>query len=509
MKKILSVLLVVTLILSCFMAVSASADVPELKGPGNVVLKRLGYSAAFDPNTDLCGTLIEEVTGYQAQYYMLPAENADEKLAMEVTGGADYDVVNLSYDQFQTLKSQGALMPLNDLLDAYGPAVKAALTEETWKSVSDDEGNIYAVAYKYPYEKEVNSYMQCRWDLMKAAGIEKLPETIDEFYNDLVTLKAFYGDEYIIFTGPNREIAEGKAQWVLPLAITSAFGIYDDWMVDEEGKVYYMTEAEGFQDMCDFMAKCYSEGLLDPEWAANTTSSVTEKFSSGRAIITMAGRNISQVVSPAMIENLGLDWSDFGYIGPLTGKDGLCKYQESNSCSEVSAILRSSKNAADVMNWWNMRVENQLYLNFGVEGVHFTYDEKGDIDPINPIFADERGNSYYYLDVTDEATFGHDWPSRVRKSQGQYEAFKSVAIYCAENRPEIYVKDVFAPMATGNAFGRYNVGLFNSVQDWLLQIMNGNKNFDSLKTFMSDWSVNGGEEVRTELQTWYDGYYTK
>lgn len=506
MKRYLSILLALALALSC-VSFAAMADVPELKGPGNVTLKRLGYNVAFDPNTDGVAKLTEEVTGYHVEYYMLPAEQADEKLAMEVTGGSDYDVVNLNYDQFQRLKNQGALMPLNDLLEAYGKDILGALSEETWRSMSDADGNIYAVAYKYPYEKEVNSYMQCRWDLMTKAGIEKLPETIDEFYDCLVTLKKFYGDEYIIFTGPNREIAEGKAQWVLPLAIASAFGIYDDWMVDDEGKVYYMTEAEGFKDMVEFLQKCYAEGLLDPEWAANTTSSITEKFSSGHAIITMAGRNISQVVSPAMIENLGLTWEDFRYIGPLTGKDGLCKYQESNSCSEVSAILRTSKNAADVVNWWNLKLQNQLFINFGVEGVHFTYDEKGDIDPINPIFADERGSSYYFLDVTDEKTFGHDWPSRVRKSQGQYEAFKAVAIYCAENRPEIYVKDVFAPMATGENFGLYNTGLFNSVQDWILQVMYGNKTIDSLPEFMSDWAVNGGEDIRRELQDWYSEYY--
>ena len=485
----------------------AGPDVPELKGPGNVTLTRLGYNVAFDPNEDPIAGLIAETTGYDVEYFVLPAENADEKLAMEVSGGANYDVLCLTYPQFQTLMSQGALMPLNDLLEVYGQDILNEVPEESWKSISDTDGTIYAVPYKYPFPQDVNSFMSCRLDLMREAGITELPTTIDEFYDCLVTLKEYYGDEYIIFSGPTRETASTAIQWVFPLSIASAFGIYDDWMVNEDGEVYYMTEAEGFQDMVDFLAKCYDEGLLDTDWAVNTGNTVIEKYSGGKAIIAMSGRDSAQVCSPVLIETLGLDWDDIGYIGPLVGSDGTCVYQEMNANSQVSAILRTSENAADVVNWWNLKLQNQLFLNFGIEGTHYTIDENGELDPINPIFADERGNSYYYLDCTNEETFAHDWPSRVRKSQGQYEAFKAVSLYCRDNRPEIYVKDVFASMPAGESYSRYNVSLFNNSMDYILQVMSGAKTIDDLPEFQSDWANNGGEEVREELQAWYDGYY--
>lgn len=34
---------------------NAQADGSELKGPGNVTIKRLGYNVAFDPNADIMG----------------------------------------------------------------------------------------------------------------------------------------------------------------------------------------------------------------------------------------------------------------------------------------------------------------------------------------------------------------------------------------------------------------------------------------------------------------------
>ena len=74
--------------------------------------------------------IIKEATGYDVEYFSLPAQNADEKLLMDVAGGADYDVVNINVNQWRTLMAQGALMPLNELLDAYGQDILAGNDEK-------------------------------------------------------------------------------------------------------------------------------------------------------------------------------------------------------------------------------------------------------------------------------------------------------------------------------------------------------------------------------------------
>lgn len=524
MKKVLSILMA-ALLLTCLAgcgggsssAASTAASgaessstataVPELKGPGNVTLKRLGYNAAWDPNTDIIASVIKESTGYDAEYYMLPAENADEKLVMEVSGGADYDIVNCSVNQFHTLMSQGALMPLNDLLEAYGQDILEGVSEDSWRACSDDEGTIYGIPYKMAYAQEVGSFMVCRWDLMQAAGIEAVPTTIDEFYECLVQLKEYYGDEYIIFTGPLRLSSEASGDWVLPKSLTSAFGIYNDWMVDDNGNVYYMTEAEGFDDMIEFLSKCGSEGLLDPDWAVNTTSTVNEKFSGGKAIISCAARASLQSTTPAMIETLGLDYEDLVYINPLKGADGTCKYMSTESIVKVSVILRNSPNAADAINWINLRQQDQLFINIGVEGTHFTYDENGDIAPINPIFSEERGNSYWYLDSTNEEEYAFEWPSRVRKSDAQWAGFEATTLYSNEHTPEIFVRNDFAFMPGTEGYTKYNTALFSNLNDYILQILAGTKTLDDLPTFQADWKNAGGDTVKTELQDWYDSFY--
>lgn len=508
MKKAFVFLAVMLCVVSVFAnggKETASAEsTSALKGPGNVTLKRLGYNAGFDVNTCYMVPLYEESTGYKVEYYALPAQDADEKLLMEIASGKDYDIVNLSVDQWRTLVANGALMPLNDLLEEYGQDILESNSEETWKALSDDNGNIYGVPYMYPYDTEVSNFMIVRMDLLRAAGINEVPQTLDDFYNMLVTLKNYYGNDYIILAGPYQNAGNGANSLVFPQVISSAFGIYNDWMVDDNGKVIYMSEHENFEEMIAFLSKCAKEGLFDPDWAANTTASVTEKFASGRAIIACADRNLAQSCIPTLMTTYGLTEDDFGFVGPLEGADGTCKYIESYTFSKISAIPKKSKNAADAINWINLKLKDQLFLNIGVEGVHFTYDGEGQISPINPIFADERGNSFYYLDATDAEAFKFQWPSRVRKSAAQWLAFYNVTIKTNEERPEVFAKNPFALMPASENYAKYNTTLLNSVNDFVLQVMAGTRTTSDIARYKSDWTNNGGEKVRTELQAYID-----
>lgn len=485
-------------------AAQAAVSVPELKGPGNVTLKRLGEALSWDPNTDGMAEVIEQTTGYHTEYFTLPSQNADEKLVMDISGGADYDVLRLNTNQWRTLVAQGALQPLDDLLEVYGQDILQGNSEKVWESLRGEDGHIYGVPYMYPHSHEITTYMQCRWDLMQEAGITKIPETIDEFYDCLVTLKNYYGDEYIIFTGPYTPSSEGNENWVIPKTIACAFGIYNDWMVDDSGKVYYITEAPRFGELLEFLTKLYEEGLIDSEWAINTNSTIQEKFASGRALITAANRTLSGKCSKALIDNEGLTWDDIGYISTLKDSNGVCTYMSSEAINQVGCIPRSSQNAADAINWINLKVQNQLFINMGTEGVHFNYDSEGQIEPINPIFADERGNAYYYNDCTNAEEFEFEWPARVRKSEGQWHGFSATTMNADQS---VFVENTFSFMPARENYTKYNTALFNNLQDFILQIISGTRSIDDLATFQSDWANNGGEDVRKEMQTWYDEFY--
>lgn len=499
MKKILSLVLAIVLVMSLFASASA-----ELLGPGNVTLHRLGVNVGFDPNDDLNGKNMQEYTGYTVEYYVTPAQDGDNKILMDVASkNAPYDIMKVSPNLWRTLLAADLLMPLDDLLNEYGQNILAGASQEAWDACKAEDGKIYGMPSMYPYDEEITTFMAARWDLMSAAGIEKIPETIDEFYDTLVALKKFYGDEYIIFCGPYMPATEGgTSNWVIPRTIACAFGIYNEWMVDDNGKVIYMTEADGFVDMIEFLSKLYNEGLIDPDWAVNSDSAVNEKFSSGKAIIACSNRSGVNLTTPAQMSQLGLDWDDLCYIGALKGTKYETKYMETDSISGVVCIPRSAAHPEDAVNYIKLCIDNQLELNLGIEGTHWYYDEAGKFVPINPIFSNERGNSYWYNDSLNYFDWKIQWPTRIRKSDAQWAAFNAVTI---EGDKSVFVKSEFKFMPATEAYAENNTALFKAMQDFILQVMAGARTVNDLPAFQKDWANEGGEDVRAELQAYYDG----
>jgi putative aldouronate transport system substrate-binding protein len=200
--------------------------------------------------------------------------------------------------------------------------------------------------------------------------------------------------------------------------------------------------------------------------------------------------------------NHNVGWDDLDYITALIGEDGTCTYMETTNFNFVTAIPKSSPNAADVVNWWNLRIQDDLHITIGDEGVHFNYDANGGIDPINPIFADERGSSYYYCDVTTFAWGTELWPSRVRKSAGQWHAFERVTMN-APDYIEFTTNEFKFKPATEN-YSTYNVTLFNDTMDFLKQVMAGTRTSADIEAIHNDLVVAGLDDVRVELQEYYD-----
>ena len=94
------------------------------------------------------------------------------------------DIKNILEKCDHTLLAQGALQPLDDLLEVYGQAILNAGHEPViWDALRGDDGHIYGVPYMYPHPEEIAAFMTARMDLLRAAGIEEVPTTIDEFYN--------------------------------------------------------------------------------------------------------------------------------------------------------------------------------------------------------------------------------------------------------------------------------------------------------------------------------------
>lgn len=494
----------------------ALPDVPDLKGPGNVTLQILRQATSVDLNARPEAAAISEVTGYETNYTSLNDDESTTSLMLQVSSGTDVDMVALTPFQFNTLKKNGALTPLNDLLEVYGQDILSGVSEDSWRAVTDTDGMIYGVPMRYPYADNMTRFILCRMDLMEAAGITEVPTTLDEFYNALVTLKEYYGYDYIL-TGPGKASAGsgGDASlgaFTVPIAIASAFGIWSTWMVDDAGNVVYITETEDFAKMMEFMKKLMDEGLLDPDWATNTSTTLGEKFSSGQAIMLAASvGTISSAVTalpeadPNVIWN-GSEDDNIGYIFALKGEDGRSCYARINTISGITSVLRSSDNAADCVNFLNEKVRNQRYIVIGTEGETYEIDENGLPIPIQPAFDENRLRGDKFQDCMNEEEYEWEWQARARKNLNNWLPLVAAKAE-AEKNPGVLVDDPFSLMPLMDNYADHNDTLYSALNDFCEQIMYGNKTLDDLDEFASDWEYNGGEDVRAELQEYYNANY--
>ncbi len=494
----------------------ALPEVPELKGPGNVTLQILRQATSVDLNARPEAAAISEVTGYETYYTSLNDDESTTSLMLQVSSGTDVDMVALTPFQFNTLKKNGALTPLNDLLQVYGQEILSGVSEDSWRAVTDADGMIYGVPMRYPYADNMTRFILCRMDLMEAAGITEVPTTLDEFYNDLVTLKEYYGYDYIL-TGPGKANAgsggdASLGSFTVPIAIASAFGLWSTWMVDDDGNVIYITETDGFAEMMEFMKKLMDEGLLDPDWATNTSTTLGEKFSSGQAIMMASSvGTISSAVTalpeadPNVIWN-GSEDDNIGYIFALKGADGQSCYARINTISGITSVLRTSDNAADCVNFLNEKVKNQRYIVIGTEGETYEIDEDGLPVPIQPAFDENRLRGDKFQDCMNEEEYAWEWQARARKNLNNWLPLKAAKAE-AEKNPGVLIDDPFSLMPLMDNYADHNDTLYSALNDFCEQIMYGSKTLDNLDEFTADWQFNEGEAVREELQEYYDANF--
>lgn len=508
---LLSMLLAASMLASC----SAPGGSPAASSPGagssgsgasqeeagqeeKPVLKVLGYNASFDPNEDLMASEIEKVTGYQVEYYMLPMENADEKLNIELSSGSKYDILNLLSDQYFKIVGQGALLPLDDLLAEYGQNILSAVKEETWKACEYD-GSIYSIPLRKEYPKDVTEFILVREDILEEIG-EEIPTTLDEFYQVLQAIKEKRPD-LIPLTGPNSTEVMAGASGVLSPTINSAFGIYTDWQ-EVDGKLLNTLEHPRIQDSLSFMSRLYEEGLIDPDWPINTGTTINEKFTSGKAVMTMCNRNTSTLLFPVIRENF--PDAKLGYILPLIGENGEQGARVEDNVVTYSCIPRTSEHAEDAVKFMDLKQEpdNFLYLTLGEEGKHFTMED-GQYIPIMPIFSDERTSAYWYLNSSDEENYPTMWMARVRKNDDMWDAFEKVSLACSD----ITKANPLGYMPPNAEVSKYQQSLDKMANDFYLKVIAGAESLDSYGAFVQQWKEAGGDVLTEEINAWYSEYY--
>ncbi len=136
------------------------------------------------------------------------------------------------------------------------------------KAVTETNGAIYFPGSLESSVTNVSDRPHTRMDVLKAAGVTKKPETIDEFYEALKALYAKNGSAGMIWSN------SATSHWSNFLFASFGPLVNMTWDYDENNQVIFSRTTEQFKNYLKFLNKLYEEKLIHQEYL---TLSSTEK----------------------------------------------------------------------------------------------------------------------------------------------------------------------------------------------------------------------------------------
>jgi len=454
----------------------------ELKEP-KPVLKYLTLNAVLAIDQKEFTDYIKKHTGYSVEHIMLPAENAIDKLMLDLAGGVEYDMITTDYDVFLTARTSGALLELNDLIKQYGPNVTAAISQQTWDML-DKDGHYYGIPILAPMST-IDRCVAMRGDILTKLG-KGVPTNVDEFYEVLKAVKDNTDLIPLVFTPA--EVIE---------VIGSGFGLSTDFKL-VDGKIVARIMQPEFLDYLVFMNKLYNEGLIDSEMPVTKSETHQEKFVSGRAFAINYDWARAGTYKPALLANV--PDAQIALLHPLKNAEGKnVAVATGRPIAEMFYIPKSSKNAAYAMGYANSYLEPDTYraMTIGEENVHYEV-KNGDYYPILPKFT-ELNNMNLVRAGCIEEVYPKYWQARVRKNVDQMETF-------FELQEDANIAEVSPLYAINRPIWAKNKAALNTlVVDSVTAIIAG-KPVDvksGYEKMIANWLNAGGQDVINEANELY------
>jgi len=240
-----------------------------------------------DPFTNPVAKAITDKTGVTVEVQQ-PTGNPVEKLNLMLASNSLPDVLLISRgsDIMNKYIATGAVVPLNELIDQYGPNIKK-MYGDTLKRTKSTDGKNYYLANWYGLEQYPVFGFLMRMDLLKELGVG------DKVNNG----QAFTAQEFEDLLKNFKEkfpTLNGKASVPMTLngenvgAITGTFkgmfGMMPYYNVD--GELKKDIRDPKYLEMIKYINSLYLQGLLDKEWPTLKTKQYEQKLSTGNVFAT-------------------------------------------------------------------------------------------------------------------------------------------------------------------------------------------------------------------------------
>lgn len=463
-------------------------------------------------NSDNNALLIERLTGYNVEYDQLPATDASARLNNLMLDHEMYNAMKLTTAQFADLVALDLLLPLDEVIDKFGPVLSEVISDESWE-VATVNGKIYGIPERASSDNIENPII-LRQDWIMALQDEgkidfDMPTTTTEFRTMLVEMKNKYNVTPLTF----------DKYTPLIYAISSAFGIYTDWQayeIDGKTEVRYYMDAPRYSEYVDYMAGLYKDGLIDVEISTNTSSDALSKFTAQKAgAFATSLWDVGSVVSGMSGENGVIDENNpakqpsnvLAYLRCLENPDGEYKVYRTSGYTYITAIpFYNAKNAGYVIDWINSMItdkdgqRNFREIVIGEENKHWTYNAVDGYLPVKENFA-EKDQASYYIMCSNETVYTEYWKARVRKTPELYRAWDEMMT----DADEVGVRNIADALPPLKAYSDVRAKIELYAQDQFYVMVKQDGGAKSLATYLSKFKADGGTQATNAIGAWYNG----
>lgn len=493
MKKVISLILVLMLVLSCCSFGMAESGDRTL----NI---RWRYHNLMNNISAEDGTYYDnritrahnEQSGITVNWeYTLQngAEETQKQTLMLASGNELPDIMMIDYVNYQSWAPQGLFVETTDAMK--GMADYTALIPQAAIDYVTIDGHTYCFpSSQEEAEMKYGDGIVARTDILATLGLEKEPQTIDEYYDMWMKVKEMYPD-MIPLAGTGLE------------AIKCAFGVRGDTTL-VDGKLVYNFTLPAYKEYVEYVHKLYTDGILNQEFGTTSTTTLEEQFVSGKAFSTSTGWATPATSLKKVFDNI--EGSTLGYLTQMT-KDAETPavLGETVPVQLYAAVPTKKSDKFDLAcEWINYMATDaaKKVQDYGIEGVDYTVDADGKIqqtlDQQNAV-----GWKICYEVLATAPSFyvrlyakGFDW------------AFNGV-LESRERSNTVAVPEYTQFMPTNEDYVelKQQLGVTDYASEQTTLFIIGQRDMSEWDAFQSELESRGLEELTASLNDWYNMYY--
>ncbi|MFR8088818.1 MAG: hypothetical protein ACLU6B_10005 [Lachnospirales bacterium] len=292
--------------------------------------------------------------------------NYASKVSTIMSSGELPDYVQLSKDLYYQYAQGGLLLELDGMLNETDyPNLMSGVSEEYW-GYSKVDGKIYGIPFVRYDTTPYISYARKDW--MDALEIDPADlKTVDDYYNMLYAFTYSdpdgngQDDTYGLSSCTGGTARDSVAERYMGMLFLDAFDAASMKVIDGQVTPNYILD--GYKDYLAFLAKCYADGIIVPDYITKTQTQTEEEFRNGKFGVlnlfwSLSGLNemrdnLYPLTPPERVDGSGQ--SQYVYPTPVRHYIGI-----TTDCEYPEAILKLYD--------WSETDEGSVYVHAGVEG---------------------------------------------------------------------------------------------------------------------------------------------